>query len=165
MRYLEYSGYNVKRGMNYTDVEDKAVREAYKRRITVPELTSVNIQEFQKEMRLLGMKMPDYFPRASENVDNALKILEALLQKGIAYRHGINYYFDPLKFPGFGKLYGLDMGNGRRGGKGFTWTRIPACTGTSAISSCGTAAGPATSSAGTPPWGGAGRPGTSRTRP
>lgn len=109
VRYLEYSGHNVKRGMNYTDVEDKAVREAYKRGITVPELTSVNIREFQKEMRQLGMKIPDYFPRASENVDNALEILEILLQKGIAYRHGINYYFDPLKFPGFGKLYGLDM--------------------------------------------------------
>ena len=109
VRYLEYSGHNVKRGMNYTDVEDKAVREAYKRGITVPELTSVNIREFQKEMRQLGMKIPDYFPRASENVNNAMEILEILLQKGIAYRHGINYYFDPLKFPGFGKLYGLDM--------------------------------------------------------
>ncbi len=82
VRYLEYSGHNVKRGMNYTDVEDKAVREAYKRGITVPELTSVNIREFQKEMRQLGMKMPDYFPRASENVDNALEILETLLAKG-----------------------------------------------------------------------------------
>ena len=109
VRYLEYSGHNVKRGMNYTDVEDKAVREAYKRGITVPELTSVNIREFRKEMRQLGMKIPDYFPRASENVNNAMEILEILLQKGIAYRHGINYYFDPLKFPGFGKLYGLDM--------------------------------------------------------
>lgn len=109
VRYLEYAGYNVKRGMNYTDVEDKAVQEAYRRRVSVPELTSVNIRQFQDEMRLLGMKMPDYFPRASENIDNAVEIIEILLAKGIAYRHKRNIYFDPLKFPGFGKLYGLDM--------------------------------------------------------
>ena len=59
---------------------------------------------------MLGMKMPDYFPRASENVANAISIIQALLEKGIAYRNKRNIYFDPLKFPGFGKLYGLDMG-------------------------------------------------------
>lgn len=109
VRYLEYAGYNVKRGMNYTDVEDKAVQEAYRRHVSVAELTSANIKEFQQEMKALGMKIPDYFPRASENIANAVAIIETLLAKGIAYRQGRNIYFDPLKFPGFGKLYGLDM--------------------------------------------------------
>lgn len=109
VRYLEYAGYRVKRGMNYTDVEDKAVKEAYARHLSVPDLTSPNIRQFQKEMDLLGMKRPDNFPRASENVGNAVAIIETLLEKGIAYRHGRNIYFDPLKFPGFGKLYGLNM--------------------------------------------------------
>ncbi len=36
-------------------------------------------------------------------------MIERLLELKIAYRHGDNIYFDPLKFPGFGKLYGLDM--------------------------------------------------------
>lgn len=109
VKYLEYSGFNVKRGMNYTDVEDKAVMEAFKKNVSVAELTSVNIRKFRQEMKNLGMKIPDYFPRASENVANAVEIIETLLEKGIAYRHGANIYFDPLKFPGFGKLYGLDM--------------------------------------------------------
>lgn len=109
VRYLEYAGYKVKRGMNYTDVEDKAVKEAFARRISVADLTAVNIRGFQQEMDLLGMKRPDYFPRASENVENAVSIIETLLEKGKAYRFKKNIYFDPLKFPGFGKLYGLDM--------------------------------------------------------
>jgi len=109
VRYLEYAGCKVKRGMNYTDVEDKAVKEAYAKHVSVAELTAVNIKEFQREMKMLGMKMPDYFPRASENTANSVSIIEALLEKGIAYRHERNIYFDPLKFPGFGKLYGLDM--------------------------------------------------------
>jgi cysteinyl-tRNA synthetase len=42
-------------------------------------------------------------------VRQAVDIIQKLLDKGIAYRHCINIYFDPLKFKGFGKLYGLAM--------------------------------------------------------
>ena len=109
VRYLEYAGYAVHRGMNFTDVEDKAIREAGMKRTSVRKLTDVNIDEFLQEMSLLGMKIPDYLPRASECIDAAVDIIKHLLERGIAYWHKGNVYFDPLKFPGFGKLYGLDM--------------------------------------------------------
>ncbi len=109
VRYLEYSGYAVKRGMNFTDIEDKAIKEAEKRRMTVKQLTQQNIEEFMGEMNLLRMKIPDYLPRASEAVEDAVEIIERLLDHNIAYWHGGNVYFNPLKFPGFGELYGLDM--------------------------------------------------------
>jgi cysteinyl-tRNA synthetase len=109
VRYMEYLGYTVKRGMNITDIEDKAIREAEKRRVTVKELTERNINEFVGEMNLLRMRIPDYLPRASESVEAAAEIIERLLAHEIAYRHRGNIYFDPLKFPGFGGLYGLDM--------------------------------------------------------
>jgi cysteinyl-tRNA synthetase len=95
--------------MNFTDIEDKALNEAEKRKKSVKQLTGENIKEFMAEMDLLRMKMPDYLPKASEAVDEAAKIIERLLELKIAYRHRGNIYFDPLKFPGFGKLYGLDM--------------------------------------------------------
>jgi cysteinyl-tRNA synthetase len=60
-------------------------------------------------MELLRIKIPDYLPRASEAVDEAAEIIGDLLRRGIAYRHGGNIYFDPLTFPGFGAIYGLDM--------------------------------------------------------
>ena len=60
-------------------------------------------------MKALEMKIPDYLPKASECVNEAVKIIERLLTLKIAYWHNGNVYFDPLKFPGFGKLYGLDM--------------------------------------------------------
>ncbi|MEW6584661.1 MAG: class I tRNA ligase family protein [Nitrospirota bacterium] len=108
-RYLEFSGYNVKRGMNFTDIEDKAIAEAKKKKTTVQRLADANIRIFLKEMKLLGMEIPDYLPKASECVDQTAEIIRILVKKGIAYRHGGNVYFDPLRFPGFGKLYGLDM--------------------------------------------------------
>jgi len=65
VRYMEYLGYTVKRGMNITDIEDKVIREAEKRRVTVKELTERNINEFVGEMNLLRMRIPDYLPRVT----------------------------------------------------------------------------------------------------
>jgi cysteinyl-tRNA synthetase len=109
VRYLEYSGYRVKRGMNLTDIEDKAFEEAERRKKSVKRLTEENIKQFIQEMGLLHMKIPDYLPRASECINEAVDIIQHLLNRGIAYWFEGNVYFDPLKFPGFGKLYGLDM--------------------------------------------------------
>jgi cysteinyl-tRNA synthetase len=109
VRYLEYSGYAVKRGMNFTDIEEKAIKEADEKKMTVKELTEKNIEEFLGEMSLLRMRIPEYLPRASEAVEGAVEIIESLLDRKIAYRHGGNIYFDPLKFPGFGEIYGLDL--------------------------------------------------------
>jgi len=109
VRYLEYSGYRVKRGMNLTDLEDKAIEEAERKNKSVKRLTEENIKQFIQEIGLLHIKIPDYIVRASECVNEAVDIIEHLLNRGIAYWFEGNVYFDPLKFPGFGKLYGLDM--------------------------------------------------------
>ena len=109
VRYLEFRGWRVERGMNITDIEDKAIKEACNSGITLKELTEENIDGFLREMHLLRIKMPDHLPRASACVEETAAMIERLLELGVAYRHGGNVYFDPLKFPGFGKLYGLDM--------------------------------------------------------
>lgn len=109
VRYLEYLGYQVERGMNITDIEDKAIKEAEKRKMTVKAITDQNIAIFLEEMGALRMKIPDFLPRASEAVEKAVEIIERLINLKIAYWHDGNCYFDPLKYPGFGELYGLDM--------------------------------------------------------
>ncbi|MGO9014736.1 MAG: hypothetical protein ACLQF0_07125 [Dissulfurispiraceae bacterium] len=109
LRYLEYLGYAVQRGMNFTDVEDKAIAEAGGQRAALKQLTGKNIKIFIKEMGLLSIKIPDYLPRASDSVEEAVEIIEQLLKQHAAYWHQGSVYFDPLSFPGFGKLYGLDM--------------------------------------------------------
>lgn len=109
VRYLEYLGYTVQRGMNYTDVEDKAIAEAAEQRTSLKQLTGQNIEVFLKEMGVLAIRIPDFLPKASESVEEAVQIIEHLLDRHVAYWHRGNVYFDPLAFPGFGKLYGLDM--------------------------------------------------------
>jgi cysteinyl-tRNA synthetase len=109
VRYLAYLGYQVARGMNFTDIEDKAIKEAEKRETSVKDITDQNIEAFVEEMKALRMKIPDFLPRASEAADRAVEIIERLIDLKTAYWHGGNCYFDPLKYPGFGELYGLDM--------------------------------------------------------
>jgi cysteinyl-tRNA synthetase len=112
-RYLEYLGYRVMRLITLTDVEDKAIAEAKKERLSVEELTSRNEARFFKDFELLRIKVPDYTVRASSVVEQAAQLTETLIQKGYAYWYKYggaeNAYFDPLKFDGFGKLAHLDM--------------------------------------------------------
>ena len=112
-RYLEYLGYNVRRLMTLTDVEDKALAQAKKENLTVEELTKRNETIFFRDFELLKIKKPDYPIKASTAVDQATNLISKLIIKGTAYKYfyknSENIYFDPLKFAGFGKLSHLDM--------------------------------------------------------
>lgn len=109
VRYLEYSGHTVTRGMTVTDIEDKAIEEAARNHTNIQHLAGKNMRAFIRDMNLLKMKKPDYLSKASENVKQSAEIIAQLLKRGVAYRHKGDIYFDPLMFPGFGRLYGLDM--------------------------------------------------------
>jgi cysteinyl-tRNA synthetase len=112
-RYLEYLGYKIRRLMTLTDVEDKAIEQAKKGKLSVEELTRKNEAAFFKDFEILKIKKPDYSVRASTAVDQAVNLFSKLVKKGAAYRYiykgAENIYFDPLKFEGFGKLAHLDM--------------------------------------------------------
>jgi cysteinyl-tRNA synthetase len=108
-RYLEYLGYRVDRMINFTDVEDKAIAEARAQGISLKELTGRVEARLFKEADLLGIKLPEHIARASTSVDQAVQLIKILLDKGYAYWHENDIFYDPLKFEGFGRLYGLDM--------------------------------------------------------
>jgi len=108
-RYLEYLGYEVERVLNFTDVEDKAIAEAKKEGTTLKDLTNRAAKNFFEDTKLLRIKPPTHNPRSSTTIDQAVHLIKVLLEKGYAYRHEGDVFYDPLKFKGFGKLYGLDM--------------------------------------------------------
>jgi len=108
-RYLEYQGYEVKRVINLTDIEDKAVEEAQEHGLPVGELTGAIAGRFIEEARLLRIKLPERIPRSSTSVQQAVYLIRKLIEKGYAYRYKADIFFDPLKFKDFGKLFRLDM--------------------------------------------------------
>jgi cysteinyl-tRNA synthetase len=107
IRYLEYLGYKVNRIINFTDVEDKMIEEARGKEFKA--LRDKISEYFYKETELLNIKLPQKIPASSTTVDEAVRLIKVLLDKGYAYWHNGNIFFDPLKFKGFGKLFRLDM--------------------------------------------------------
>ncbi|MCG6879069.1 MAG: class I tRNA ligase family protein [Deltaproteobacteria bacterium] len=108
-RYLEYAGYTVERVINFTDVEDKAVEAAGERGISLSELTAPVAKRFKEEAAILQIRLPRRIPRSSTHVNEAVHLIQILMERGFAYRHGKDVFYDPLKFKGFGKLFRLDM--------------------------------------------------------
>jgi len=108
-RYLQYLGYTVERLINFTDVEDKAILQAREESVSLAELTRHAADDFYRGAGLLHISLPDFIPRSTTSVDQAVQLILELMQKGYAYRYKDSIFYDPLKFDGFGKLYGLDM--------------------------------------------------------
>ncbi len=109
VKYLEYLGYKVKRIINLTDIEDKAIAEAKKANENVKKLTADVSKFFFKEAKQLKIKLPEVIPASSTTVDDAVELIKILIEKKIAYWYKGNVFFDPLKYKDFGKLFKLDM--------------------------------------------------------
>ncbi len=109
VRYLEYLGYEVKRTINLTDVEDKMLEEAVALGKKPEQIAAEVAEHFHRETETLKIKLPPKIPRASTSIDQAVHLIQELLKKGLAYWHENKVFFDPLKFKGFGKLFRLDM--------------------------------------------------------
>jgi cysteinyl-tRNA synthetase len=112
-RYLEYLGYKVTRLITLTNIEDKAIMSAEAANLSVDQLTSRNEAVLFKEFEKLRIKRPDYSVRASTIVDQSVNLIKTLIDKGIAYnftyQSAKNVYFDPQRFPGFGRLAHIDL--------------------------------------------------------
>ncbi len=109
IKYLKYSGYKVKHRIILTDIEDKSLIEAKKRHKNVDDLTENVAEIFFREAELLKIELPSPVPRSSTSVRQSASLIKMLLEKGFAYRHKGDIFFDALKFKGFGKLFGLDI--------------------------------------------------------
>lgn len=103
-RYLEYSGYEVDFVQNFTDIDDKMIKNANELGITVKELAEKYIEEYFKDARGLGIKEATVHPRATENIDAIIDIVKNLEDKGYAYNVDGDVYYSTKKFDGYGKL-------------------------------------------------------------
>jgi cysteinyl-tRNA synthetase len=115
-RWLRASGYRVTYVRNITDIDDKIIRRALERGITIRQLTDEMIAAMHADIARLGIEPPSVEPRATEFVPQMLSLIGTLEGKGLAYRAGngdVNYAV--RKFPGYGKLSGKSLDELRAG--------------------------------------------------
>ncbi|MCJ7843365.1 cysteine--tRNA ligase [Lederbergia sp. NSJ-179] len=103
-RYLEYKGYEVQFVSNFTDVDDKLIKAARELQSDVPTLAEKFIQAYFEDVAALGCKKADLHPRVTENMDDIIDFIEALMQKGYAYESEGDVYYKTRKFAEYGKL-------------------------------------------------------------
>ena len=106
-RWLSASGYDVTFVRNITDIEDKIIRRALERGITIRELTDEMIAAMHRDFAALGIATPTHEPRATDYVPQMLDIIGKLEAKGLAYHaDGGDVNYAVRKFEGYGKLSG-----------------------------------------------------------
>ena len=106
-KYLRYSGYDVKRVMNITDVghltsdadegEDKMLKGAKREHKSVMEIAKFYTDAFFADCAKLNIKTPDVVAPATSCIDSFIEVITSLIEKGYAYEAGGNIYFDTSK--------------------------------------------------------------------
>ena len=115
-RWLKSSGYRVTYVRNITDIDDKIIKRALERGITIRQLTDEMIDAMHQDTGRLGIEPPSVEPRATEYVPQMLSLIGQLEGKGLAYRASngdVNY--SVRKFAGYGKLSGKSLDELRAG--------------------------------------------------
>jgi len=116
-RYLRYRGYEVWQVMNLTDVDDNTIRGAQAAGISLAEYTEKFIKAFGVDRQLLNLETPEIIVRATEHVDDMVKLIQTLEAKGYAYRSDGSVYFSVRSFPEYGKLAQVDLAGLRPGAR------------------------------------------------
>lgn len=104
-RYMEYKGLDVNYVSNFTDVDDKIIKEAIEEGSTSEEVSQRFIAECKKDMASLNVKPATTHPLATGEIDGMIDMISTLIEKGYAYRaEDGTVYYRTRKFEGYGKL-------------------------------------------------------------
>lgn len=103
-RFLKYDGYDVKYVQNYTDVNDKIIKQAEVEGSTPEKIAEKYIAEFEHDAHGLNVLDPDVRPRVSKYIGKIIALIKALVDKGYAYQAGSDVYYRTRKFKDYGKL-------------------------------------------------------------
>ena len=115
-RWLRATGYDVTYVRNITDIDDKIIRRALERGLSIRALTDEMIRQMHQDLDALGVQRPDHEPRATAFVPQMLSLIERLQARGLAYLAGNgDVNFAVRKFPGYGKLSGKAIDELRAG--------------------------------------------------
>ncbi len=115
-RYLRASGYDVTYIRNITDIDDKIIKRAAENGKSIEQLTEHYIAEMHHDAAALGVLPPDHEPRATDAVDSIHRMIQTLIDKGLAYvADNADVYYDVSEFDGYGKLSGRHIDDLRAG--------------------------------------------------
>ncbi len=116
-RYLKYKGYKVTHVINITDVDDKTIRDSKKEGLSLKEFTDKYTKAFFEDIEALNIEKVEYYPRATEHIEDMVKLIQKLQQRGHTYKAENSIYYKISTFPEYGKLSGIDLSKIKAGAR------------------------------------------------
>ncbi|MDR1246604.1 MAG: cysteine--tRNA ligase [Clostridiales Family XIII bacterium] len=109
-KYLEYIGLRVKFVQNFTDVDDKIINRAREEGVSASEISEKYIAEYYKDAAELRIEAAFAHPKVTDNMDDIVRFVQTLKDKGCAYERDGDVYFSTRKFSDYGKLSRQNIG-------------------------------------------------------
>ena len=109
-RFFAAVGYTVRYIQNFTDVDDKIIKAANAQGVTWKDVAEKNIETYFKSMDALNVRRADFYPRVSDTMDDIIKMIQTLVDKGYAYvLDNGDVFYSVEKIANYGKLSGRKL--------------------------------------------------------
>jgi cysteinyl-tRNA synthetase len=116
-RYLGYLGYDVKLIVNFTDIDDKVITKAKEEKKDYREIVAYFEEEYKGVIDRLNILKPSIYPRATQHIEEIIKLVQKLEKKGYAYEKDGDVFFRVRKFKEYGKLSGKKVDDLKTGAR------------------------------------------------
>jgi len=100
----KYGNQSVNYIRNITDIDDKIIQASQDKKISVSEITKKVTKNFHDDCIFLNCQKPTEEPKATENINLMIDMINELLDKNFAYKKNGHIYFEVNKFKEYGKL-------------------------------------------------------------
>jgi len=108
-RYLKYKGYQLLHVMNITDIDDKTIKRANDRGLSLQEHTKEFTSKFLEDFDTLGAERPEKIVVATEHIDDMIELIKDLDKNGLIYVSEGSVYYRISAFDNYGKLSGAKL--------------------------------------------------------
>ncbi len=109
-RAIQYFGFKVEQAMNITDIDDKTIRGAIAKNISLKEYTDPFKKAFFDDLETLNIQKVEHYPAATDYIPEMIQMIETLMQKGFAYKSSNgSIYFSIRHCPTYGRLSHLNL--------------------------------------------------------
>lgn len=109
-RWFLALGFEVIFVENITDIDDKIIKKAKDANLPINEITQRYITYMQEDFNKLGILAPTIAPKATDHINNMLKIIKSLIENGYAYiANNGDIYYKVRKFNKYGQLSGRNI--------------------------------------------------------
>jgi cysteinyl-tRNA synthetase len=104
VRYLEFLDYKLKVIQNFTDIDDKVIEKSLEEKIDYRMIAKKHIAEYFEVADKMNIKRADFYPNATQHIQEIIELIHKLTNKGYAYESKGDVYFAVEKFADYGKL-------------------------------------------------------------